>query len=186
MLPMSGKVYSLGCAGRDEGLLWHLENPELRPVKKASFCSIPSAFWLEPFWRDHKRFPIEWLLRQAARGRCDAAAPRQRYLERGVMREFYDKSRGWKTAGFAGVAVCQSIAGGCSQVYAMLSFGRWQRVCNSNLWAIGTNGAVYRGGTVFPPCLWDSVLPQTAYPDTNRTLDPGGAWAAHPLSAGAS
>ena len=26
----------------------------------------PSAFWLEPHWRDTKRFPIEWLLGEAA------------------------------------------------------------------------------------------------------------------------
>jgi hypothetical protein len=44
----------------------NLENPELRPVKEGELLFYPSAFWLEPFWRDTKRFPIEWLLRQAA------------------------------------------------------------------------------------------------------------------------
>jgi hypothetical protein len=44
----------------------NLENPELRPVMDDGLLFYPSAFWLEPHWRDTKRFPIEWLLREAA------------------------------------------------------------------------------------------------------------------------
>lgn len=45
----------------------NLENPELKPVQDGDLRSFPSAFWLEPYWRDAERFPIEWLLREAAR-----------------------------------------------------------------------------------------------------------------------
>jgi hypothetical protein len=44
----------------------NLEDPELRPVQDGELLFYPSAFWLEPFWRDTKRFPIEWLMSEAA------------------------------------------------------------------------------------------------------------------------
>ncbi len=44
----------------------NLENPELKPVHDGELTFYPSAFWLEPYWRDTKRFPIEWLLNEAA------------------------------------------------------------------------------------------------------------------------
>ena len=43
------------------------EDPELRPVEKDGLLYYPSAFWLEPHWRDNRKFPIEWLLEEAAR-----------------------------------------------------------------------------------------------------------------------
>ena len=43
----------------------NLEDPELSPVRDGELLYYPSAFWLEPFWRDKKRFPIEWLLQEA-------------------------------------------------------------------------------------------------------------------------
>lgn len=43
----------------------NLENPELPPVQEGCLLFYPSAFWLEPFWRDKKKFPIEWLLEEA-------------------------------------------------------------------------------------------------------------------------
>jgi hypothetical protein len=43
----------------------NLEDPELRPEQDGELVSYPSAFWLEPTWRDTNRFPIEWLLREA-------------------------------------------------------------------------------------------------------------------------
>ena len=46
--------------------LGNLEDPGLRPVQDGELLYYPSAFWLEPYWRDTKRFPIEWLLREAA------------------------------------------------------------------------------------------------------------------------
>ena len=36
------------------------------PVQDGGLLFFPSAFWLEPDWRDTKRFPIEWLLSEAA------------------------------------------------------------------------------------------------------------------------
>jgi hypothetical protein len=43
----------------------NLEDPQLRPVQEGDLLFYPSAFWLEPFWRDTKKFPIEWLLEEA-------------------------------------------------------------------------------------------------------------------------
>ena len=37
-----------------------------RPVQDGELLFYPSAFWLEPYWRDTKKFPIEWLLSEAA------------------------------------------------------------------------------------------------------------------------
>lgn len=44
----------------------NLEDPRLAPVEDGGLLYYPSAFWLEPEWRDKKKFPIEWLLREAA------------------------------------------------------------------------------------------------------------------------
>jgi hypothetical protein len=44
----------------------NLEDPQLKPTKEGELLFYPSAFWLEPFWRDTKKFPIEWLLHEAA------------------------------------------------------------------------------------------------------------------------
>ena len=43
----------------------NLEDPQLRPIHDGQLLFYPSAFWLEPFWRDKTQFPIEWLLREA-------------------------------------------------------------------------------------------------------------------------
>ena len=54
--------------GKDAGMeyfLGNLENPEPGPTQDGGLLSYPSAFWLEPHWRDKKKFPIEWLLREA-------------------------------------------------------------------------------------------------------------------------
>jgi len=46
--------------------LGNLEDPTLPPfAKKGDLEVFPSAFWLEPSWRDTKRFPVEWLLANA-------------------------------------------------------------------------------------------------------------------------
>jgi hypothetical protein len=44
----------------------NFENPTLesRLVDKG-FCWYPSAFWLEPSWRDTEKFTVEWLLARA-------------------------------------------------------------------------------------------------------------------------
>ena len=46
--------------------LGNLEDPERRPAQESGLLYFPSAFWLEPHWRDTKKYPIEWLLREAA------------------------------------------------------------------------------------------------------------------------
>jgi len=46
--------------------LGNLEDPSLGPViDAAGFASYPSAFWLEPAWRDTSVFTIDWLLSEA-------------------------------------------------------------------------------------------------------------------------
>jgi hypothetical protein len=43
--------------------LGNLEDPMLQPVYlENTLIAFPSAFWLEPSWRDTNRFPVEWLL----------------------------------------------------------------------------------------------------------------------------
>ncbi len=42
------------------------EDPRLGPVEGGGLVYFPSAFWLEPQWRDTTKFPINWLLREAA------------------------------------------------------------------------------------------------------------------------
>lgn len=45
--------------------LGNLEDPSLPLVDAPGFRWAPSAFWLEPYWRDTKRFTVEWLLSAA-------------------------------------------------------------------------------------------------------------------------
>jgi hypothetical protein len=47
-------------------LLGNLEDPSLEPERlDGDFVSFPSAFWLEPSWRDTKTFSIDWLISRA-------------------------------------------------------------------------------------------------------------------------
>jgi len=44
----------------------NLEDPQIRPViAKSGLHFYPSAFWLEPHWRDTSKFTIDWLLSEA-------------------------------------------------------------------------------------------------------------------------
>lgn len=43
----------------------NLEDPRLQPVEDGELLFYPSAFWLEPQWRDQQRFSLDWLLREA-------------------------------------------------------------------------------------------------------------------------
>ncbi len=45
----------------------NLEDPELMPEQEGALAIYPSAFWLEPSWRDVNRFPMDWLLREASK-----------------------------------------------------------------------------------------------------------------------
>ena len=47
--------------------LGNLEDPTIRPSNYASgLCAYPSAFWLEPAWRNTRVFTTDWLLARAA------------------------------------------------------------------------------------------------------------------------
>ncbi len=46
-------------------LFGNLEDPRLTPIQCGEQLCFPSAFWLEPSWRDSRAFPIEWLLQEA-------------------------------------------------------------------------------------------------------------------------
>jgi hypothetical protein len=44
----------------------NLEDPSIRPNSGVNgFIAFPSAFWLEPDWRDTSLFPVDWLLSEA-------------------------------------------------------------------------------------------------------------------------
>lgn len=46
--------------------LGNLQDPSLEPTKDDHDLMIfPSAFWLEPHWRDNQKFTSDWLLNQA-------------------------------------------------------------------------------------------------------------------------
>ena len=46
--------------------LGNLEDPTLEPTKASNDLLVfPSAFWLEPAWRDANRFTVDWLLERA-------------------------------------------------------------------------------------------------------------------------
>jgi hypothetical protein len=67
----------------------NLEDPQLRPVQEGELLFYPSAFWLEPFWRDTKKFPIEWLLEEAqARDVVMLMHPDNVTSDAAIMREF--------------------------------------------------------------------------------------------------
>ena len=47
--------------------LGNLEDPTIRPsLEHGGLTSFPSAFWLEPHWRDTRAFTVDWLLTEAA------------------------------------------------------------------------------------------------------------------------
>ena len=48
-----------------ELFMGNLEDPTLEPVTDGPLVCFPAAFWLEPDWRDTKKYPIEWLLSEA-------------------------------------------------------------------------------------------------------------------------
>lgn len=44
----------------------NLEDPSLEPTKTSDDLLVfPSAFWLEPSWRDTQRYPVDWLMDHA-------------------------------------------------------------------------------------------------------------------------
>ncbi len=45
--------------------LGNLQDPSLSPAHDG-LTVYPGAFWLEPPWRDVGKFPIEWLVTEAA------------------------------------------------------------------------------------------------------------------------
>jgi hypothetical protein len=46
--------------------LGNLEDPTIeRTTTEKGLSVFPSAFWLEPSWRDVERFPVDWLTEQA-------------------------------------------------------------------------------------------------------------------------
>lgn len=67
----------------------NLENPELESEQHGDLTHFPSAFWLEPTWRDVNSFPIEWLLQEAPkRNIVMLLHPDNVTASREIMREF--------------------------------------------------------------------------------------------------
>jgi hypothetical protein len=47
--------------------LGNLEDPTIDPtMSMKGLLTFPSAFWLEPHWRDTERFTVEWLMQRAS------------------------------------------------------------------------------------------------------------------------
>lgn len=65
------------------------EDPRLQPFQDGELLFYPSAFWLEPAWRDKQKFPLDWLLREAAeRDIVMLLHPDNVTSDREIMREF--------------------------------------------------------------------------------------------------
>jgi hypothetical protein len=46
--------------------LGNLEDPTIDPIiSTKGLLTFPSAFWLEPHWRDTERFTVDWLMQRA-------------------------------------------------------------------------------------------------------------------------
>jgi hypothetical protein len=65
--PYEPHRYERWCAQEQIPLfLGNLEDPTIEPVKGESGVTVfPSAFWIEPAWRDTARFGIDWLIDRA-------------------------------------------------------------------------------------------------------------------------
>lgn len=50
-----------------KAFLGNLEDPRIQPEIREGLVYFPAAFWLEPHWRDMKKFPLAWLLEEAQR-----------------------------------------------------------------------------------------------------------------------
>jgi hypothetical protein len=45
--------------------LGNLEDPTMGITRAGDLLIFPSAFWLEPHWRDTKRFTVDWLVQRS-------------------------------------------------------------------------------------------------------------------------
>ena len=62
------KYLEWGARAGMKAFLGNLEDPRLPgSVDDCGFVFFPSAFWLEPPWRDTHAFPVRWLLSEAAK-----------------------------------------------------------------------------------------------------------------------
>jgi hypothetical protein len=85
-----------------KALLGNLENPMLPPERHGDVCFYPSAFWLEPSWRDTRKFTVEWLKTFAAqRDVVFLIHPENVLADRQLTTEFSDLLTTLKTAKLA-------------------------------------------------------------------------------------
>lgn len=42
------------------------EDPSVQSYRDGQLCVFPSAFWLEPFWRNTERFTVDWLRKESS------------------------------------------------------------------------------------------------------------------------
>ena len=60
------KYIDWACKDSMRLFLGNLEDPRIEPTKSGSDLLVfPSAFWLEPHWRDTSKFGVDWLLDHA-------------------------------------------------------------------------------------------------------------------------
>ena len=56
-----------GAAAGMKAFFGNLEDPRMEPLQHGGLLFFPSAFWLEPHWRNARQFPLAWLLDEAQR-----------------------------------------------------------------------------------------------------------------------
>jgi hypothetical protein len=59
------KYIEWGQRAQMKAFFGNLEDPTLRPTIHGALLVYPSAFWLEPAWRDTNRFTVDWLAKEA-------------------------------------------------------------------------------------------------------------------------
>ncbi len=59
------KYLDWACKAGMKVFFGNLEDPTISSVRNNGLCAFPSAFWLEPHWRDTNAYPVEWLLKEA-------------------------------------------------------------------------------------------------------------------------
>lgn len=66
----------------------NLEDPSIRPSNGTNgFVAFPSAFWLEPAWRDTSLFPVDWLSHEARKSDVVLLLHPENVLEKSELTE---------------------------------------------------------------------------------------------------
>jgi hypothetical protein len=82
------KYVQWGQKARMKVFFGNLEDPRLPPTRGDNgFVAFPSAFWLEPHWRDTRVFPCSWLQEEARKRDVVVLIHPENVLESGELTE---------------------------------------------------------------------------------------------------